>query len=129
MTRPKRPESPASRQRKLPPFYQCTPFLASKVHRNRRLFPVLQLFDQRLEVLQLLLHVLLRIEGIPGTPVLTSVAQRIKREHLVNVPPGTFDPDGEFGVDDVVPMFQSAKKLAVVFIVPIDFVFRQNTSA
>src|SRR5262245_17269344 len=52
-------------------------FLASKVHLNRRLFPVLQLFDQRLEVLQLMLHALMRIEGIPGTPVLPSVPQRV----------------------------------------------------
>src|SRR5947208_17198572 len=94
---------------------------------SKRLFPLLKLCDQCLEVLQLMLHALMRIEGIPGTPVLTSVAQRVEREHLVNVPPGTFDPDGELGVDDVMPVLQSAKELTVVFVVPIDFVFRQNT--
>src|SRR5215510_5015249 len=97
---------------------------ASKVHLNRCLFPVLQLFDQGLEVLQLMLHALMRIEVIPVTPVLPSVAQRVEREHLVNVPPGTFDPDGELGVDDVVPVLQSTKELAVVFVVPMHFVFR-----
>src|SRR4030095_623175 len=100
---------------------------ASKVHLNRRLFPLLKLCDPCLEVLQLMLHALMRIEVIPVTPVLTSVAQRVEREHIVNVPPGTFDPDGELGVDDVMPVLQSAKELAVVFVVPIDFVFRQNT--
>src|SRR5262245_25901371 len=52
-------------------------FLASKVHCHRGLFPCLQLFDRGLEVLQLLLHALIRIKGIPLISLLTSVAQRI----------------------------------------------------
>src|SRR5262245_12341132 len=56
---------------------------ASKVHLNRRLFPLLKLFDHGLEVLQLPLHALMRIKSIPLTPVLTSVAQRVQREQLV----------------------------------------------
>src|SRR5207237_6786617 len=49
-------------------------FWVSKVHRHRVLVPFLQLFDHGLEVLQLPLHALVRIEGVPLTLVRTTVA-------------------------------------------------------
>lgn len=64
----------SARQVDVCPMVTC---LASKVHRQRVLFPCLQLFDHGLEVLQLLLHALMRIKGIPLISLLTSVAQRI----------------------------------------------------
>src|SRR5262245_49932826 len=86
------------------------------LHRTRRIFPLLQLFDHGLELLQLILHALLRINGIPSMPVLTSIAQRVQREQIVHIAPYALDPDGELRVDDVVTMLETAKQLAVVWV-------------
>src|SRR2546426_11831433 len=84
-------------------------------------------FDQGLEVLKLLLHERMGIEDVKVTPCPALVAKGVEREQIVNIVPCAFDPDGELGVDDVVPVLDTAKQLAVVGVISMDFVFRQNT--